>query len=231
MIKNDKKLLVLCVILTVAILGACIYGECCRKHQMVEAYSDGIEQIDLNTIYLEESGVEVSFSEVIIGKKEEVRKLIVSTQEATVSTELSDSLVKIFGLNIGEKKQTVSYTGTGYFIVDLDKLSEDDIVIDSSNRTITIKIAHAYLQTVEVNPDNVIIDEVQKGLLAWGDIKLTVKDYNRIEKELVIRMRESLNTVENAQEADDIALQMVKEIYAPLVKAVDSRYALEVEFK
>ena len=229
--RRDKKLIILCVILIVAILGACIYGVYYRKQQAIEAFSDGIEQIDINTIYLTDSGVEVSFSEVIIGKKEEVRKLIVSTQEATVSTELSDSLVEVFGFNIGEKRQTVSYTGMGYFVVDLDNLLEEDIVIDKDNETITIKIGHAYLQTVEINPDNVIIDEVQQGILAWGDIKLTIKDYNIIEKELVSRMSEKLNTVENAQEADDIALQMVKEIYAPLVKAVDSRYELVIEFK
>ena len=59
-----------------------------------ESYDDGVEQIDLNTIYLEGSGVEVNFSEVLLGKQEETRKLIVSTQKATVSTELSDRLIQ-----------------------------------------------------------------------------------------------------------------------------------------
>ena len=229
--KKEKKQFIICVMLILGIIGTFIHAYYYQQNQAQDVFSDGIEQIDLDTIYLSNSGVKVTFSEVIVGKHEEVRKLIVSTQEATVSTELSNSLLEIFGFKVGEKKQTVSYTGKGYFVVDLDNLSEKDVIVDEKNKIVTINIGHAYLQTLEINPNNVIIDEVQQGLLAWGDIKLTVKDYNEIEKQLVARMSECLNTAENAQEADDIALQMVKEIYEPIIKAMDSRYKLEVKFK
>ena len=46
------------------------------KHVFKDNYDDGIEQIDLDTIYLNGSKVEVDFSEVIIGTQEEMRKLI-----------------------------------------------------------------------------------------------------------------------------------------------------------
>ena len=61
--------------------------------------------------------------------------------------------------------------------------------------------------------------------------KLTVADYNAIEKDLKIRMEEKFNSAENAQKADDIALKMVKEVYEPVIKAIDSRYDVQVEFK
>ena len=44
-------------------------------------------------------------------------------------------------------------------------------------------------------------------------------------------MMAEFNTARNAQEADDLALQIVKEIYEPLVKAVDAAYEVRVEFK
>ena len=44
-------------------------------------------------------------------------------------------------------------------------------------------------------------------------------------------MEETFNTAENGQKADAIALQMVKEVYEPVIKAIDSSYELYVEFK
>ena len=57
------------------------------------------------------------------------------------------------------------------------------------------------------------------------------KDYNAIEKELRNRLEEKFNTAENGQVADATALRMVKEVYEPIVKAIDSSYSVIVEFK
>ena len=154
-----------------------------------------------------------------------------STQEATVSTELSDKLFKNIDFDFLKKTQKVSYTGNGYFVVDLDNLTKENIVQDTENKVITLKIGHAYLQAIEIDPDKIIVDEVKKGLLAWGDLELTVKDYNVIEKKLRSKLEAKFNTAENGQEADEIALRMVKEVYEPIVKAIDKDYSIVVEFE
>ena len=94
-----------------------------------------------------------------------------------------------------------------------------------------ILIDLAYLQAIEIDPNNIIIDEVKEGLLARGDIELTVRDYNVIAKDLRTRLEEKFNTASNGQKADDLALKMVKEIYEPIVKAIDRRYDVIVQFK
>ena len=99
-----------CVILFIAICATLIWGRIHEKKQSKEAFNDGIEQIDLDTIYLTDSGVQVDFSEVIIGTHEETRKLIVSTQEATVSTELTDQLIRKIDFDFLKKTQKVTYT-------------------------------------------------------------------------------------------------------------------------
>ena len=232
MMKDKNKMLnIVCYVLAGAIVVTLLWGLVNGKHVFKDNYDDGIEQIDLDTIYLNGSKVEVDFSEVIIGTQEEMRKLIVSTQEATVSTELTSELIRQLDFNFLKKTQKVSYTGKGYFVVDLDNLTKSNILQDKQKKTITIKIDHAYLEAIEINPEKIIIDEVKEGLLARGDIKLTVKDYNAIEKELRNRMEEKFNTAENGQNADKIALQMVKEVYEPVIKAIDSSYELNVEFK
>jgi hypothetical protein len=228
---KNKVLTITCYVLIAAIAVTLLWGLVKGKHVFKDNYDDGIEQIDLDTIYLNGSKVEVDFSEVIIGTQEEMRKLIVSTQEATVSTELTSELIRQLDFNFLKKTQKVSYTGKGYFVVDLDNLTKSNILQDKQKKTITIKIDHAYLEAIEINPEKIIIDEVKEGLLARGDIKLTVKDYNAIEKELRNRMEEKFNTAENGQNADKIALQMVKEVYEPVIKAIDSSYELNVEFQ
>ena len=220
-----------CVVLIIAICTTLIWGALQEKNSSKEAYNDGIEQIDLDSIYLVDSGVQVDFAEVIVGTQEETRKLIVSTQQATFSIELTDSLIKKLDYDFLKKTQKVSYTGTGYFIVDLDNLTKDNIIQDKQNKTVTIQIGHAYLETIEIDPNKIIIDEVKEGLLARGDIELTVKDYNSIEKELRNQLEAKFKTAENGQNADAIALRMVKEVYEPIVKAIDSNYTLYVEFE
>jgi hypothetical protein len=232
MMKDKNKMLnIVCYVLAGAIVVTLLWGLVNGKHVFKDNYDDGIEQIDLDTIYLNGSKVEVDFSEVIIGTQEETRKLIVSTQEATVSTELTSELIRQLDFNFLKKTQKVSYTGNGYFVVDLDNLTKENIIQNKQKKQITIKIDHAYLQAIEIDPEKIIIDEVKEGLLARGDIKLTVKDYNAIEKELRNRMEEKFNTAENGQNADKIALQMVKEVYEPVIKAIDSSYELNVEFQ
>ena len=232
MMKDKNKMLnIVCYVLAGAIVVTLLWGLVNGKHVFKDNYDDGIEQIDLDTIYLNGSKVEVDFSEVIIGTQEETRKLIVSTQEATVSTELTSELIRQLDFNFLKKTQKVSYTGNGYFVVDLDNLTKENIIQNKQKKQITIKIDHAYLQAIEIDPEKIIIDEVKEGLLARGDIKLTVKDYNAIEKELRNRMEEKFNTAENGQNADKIALQMVKEVYEPVIKAIDSSYEITVEFK
>ena len=219
------------VILAAALVIAIVLGIARGNNSSHMEVDDGIEQVDLDTIYLKSSGVEVNFSDVILSKHNETRKLIVNTQQGTVTIELTDRLIKQLDMDFMKKVQKVTYTGTGYFVVDLDKLTAENIVVDEEKHTVTIKIGHAYLQSIEIDPDNIIIDEVEEGLLARGDIKLTVADYNAIENDLRSRLGKKFNTAANGQAADDIAIKMVKDVYEPIIKAIDHRYSVIVQFK
>lgn len=218
-------------VLALVLITVVIIGWVRGKNPLHMDVSDGIERIDLDTIYLESSGVEVDFSDVILSGHNETRKLIVSTQSGTVSTKLTDRLIKQLDFNFLKKTQNVSYTGTGYFVVDLDNLTSANVIQDKDKKTVTIRVDHAYLEAIEIDPNNIIIDEVKEGLLARGDIELSVADYNAIEKELRAKLEEKFDTAVNGQIADNIALKMVKEVYEPVVKAIDRRYSVIVEFK
>lgn len=230
--KNNQKFLnitagVLAVLVIAVIIWGCVHGVDPVHIQI----SDGIEPVDLNTIYLPSSGVEVNFSDVILSSQNETRKLIVSVQSGTVTTKLTDRLIKQLDFDFMKKTQNVSYTGTGYFVVDLDNLTAANIIEDQDAKTVTIRIGHAYLQAIEIDPNNIIIDDVEESLLARGDIALTLADYNAIERDLRSRLEEKFDTAANGQAANELAVKMVKEVYEPVVKAIDHRYTVAVQFQ
>ena len=228
---NQKRLNIIAGILAALVLAVIIWGYVRGVDSVHTRVSDGIEQIDLDTIYLKSSGVEVNFSDVILSRQNETRKLIVSTQTSTVKTELTDRLIKQLDFDFMKKTQNVSYTGTGYFVVDLDNLTTANVIEDKDKKTVTILIDHAYLQAIDIDPNNIIVDDVKESLLAWGDIKLTVADCNAIERDLRAQLEEKFNTAANGQAADDLAIKMVKEVYEPVVKAIDRRYSVIVQFR
>lgn len=230
--KNNQKFLnitaaILAVLVVAVVIWGCVHGAGSARTTV----SDGIEPVDLDTVYLQGSGVEVNFSDVILSAQNETRKLIVSTQSGTVTTKLTDRLIQQLDFDFMKKTQNVSYTGTGYFVVDLDNLTAANVIQDSGKKTVTIRIGHAYLQAIEIDPNNIIIDEVQESLLARGNIKLTLADYNAIEQQLRARLKEKFDTAANGQAADELALRMVEAVYEPIVKAVDRRYRVIVQFQ
>lgn len=231
MTNRQKRLNIAAAVLAVLVLAVAVWG-CVRGAGPVGMQvSDGIDGIDLNTVNLSSSGVEVRFADVLLSRQNETRRLIVSTQSGTVTTKLTDRLIDRLDFDFMKKTQNISYTGTGYFVVDLDKLTAESILEDREKKTVTIRIGHAYLQAIEIDPDNIMIDDVQESLLARGNIKLTVADYTVIERELRSRLEERFNTAANGQAADKLALEMVREIYEPVVKAIDRRYSVIVRFQ
>ena len=63
---KKKVLGISCGILLIAIIGILIWSRNEAVTVFNGNYNDGVEQIDLDTIYLEDSGVEVDFTEVLL---------------------------------------------------------------------------------------------------------------------------------------------------------------------
>lgn len=230
--KNNREFLnivagVLAVLVIAVIVWGCVRGTAPSPVQV----SDGIQPVDLDTVYLPSSGVEVNFSDVILSGQNETRKLIVSVQSGTVTTKLTDRLIQQLDFDFMKKTQSVSYTGTGYFVVDLDNLTAANVIEDREKKTVTIRIGPAYLQAIEIDPDNIIIDAVEESLLARGDIELTLADYNALERDLRARLEKKFDTAANGQAANALAVKMVREVYEPVVQAIDPRYTVVVEFQ
>ncbi len=110
--KNRQKYLnIIAGTLAASIIAVIIWGYSHSADPLQIQVSDGIEQVDLDTIYLQSSGVEVNFADVILSCQNETRRLIVSTQTGTVTTKLTDRLIEQLDFDFMKKTQNVSYTG------------------------------------------------------------------------------------------------------------------------
>ena len=227
---KTRALNIACIVVGVLTIAAIIVALLVSEDP-TRAYADGIGPLDADKITFERGHIEVVFSDVLLSKHEEQRKLIVSEQEATVSVDLTDRLITWLDWDFLKKTQSVSYTGKGYFVVDLSKLTKDCIVQDNKKKTLTIKIDHTYLEGIEIDPYKISVGNVKEGFFMRGDVKLALPDYKTIEEQLRDRLAWKFNTASNGQKADEIALKMVKEIYEPIVKAIDKTYTVNVEFK
>ncbi len=227
---KKRLLIIICILLVLSSITIIIVSQKTKKEDSV-AYDDGITYIDPNTIILNDSGAKVSFSEVILSQPEETRKLIVFTQKATVGANIEKDKIKNIEFEFLKQRQKVTYTANGNFVVDLDKLTENSIKDDADNKILTIIIDHPYLDSIEIDPQKIIVGDQENGKLAFGDMALTINDYVSLETELQFNLKNALNTANNGQEADDRALRMVKKIYEPVVKAVDKEYTVEVKFR
>lgn len=231
--KNTKSVIaaaiISCTIGIITILSVVVIMNLGKIRNDV-AETEAVKEIDSNTIEFVDSGTVINFSDVFKGRQNEERKVIVVEQETSVYTDIEDDMIDHLDVEWLKMKQRVTYKGTGYFVVNLDSLTEDRIIQDDDAKTVTIKIDRPYLELVDIDPEKIIINEVEQGLLTWGDLKLSVTEYNAIETEIRQRMEESLNTSVNSTKAQQNGLLMVKDMYEPLVNAIDSDYSVIVEY-
>ena len=225
-------LVLACIVLLVASIVIIIkYKD--EKVSTIDKYQDGIEYVSPNTIELKNSGAHVTFSDVLVSQPQEARKLIVFETMAVTSAIIEKSKIKNINLKAIMQNQTVTYRAMGVFVVSLDSdsLTKESIKDDPKNKLLTIEIEHPKLEAIEIDPNKIVIGRQDNGFLAFGELVLSVDNYVELEKELKKKLEDKLDTVANGQKADAIAREKVKEIYEPVVHAIDPEYRLVVEFK
>jgi len=221
----------ICLALIIAIVAVVIVGIVGSAEIVTGTFDDGLGDINLDSISLKDSDVEVKFSDVLITNQKESTELIVYEIDGSVSTELTDKLIDFIDLEILKKTKTISYSAHAAFIVDLAKLNKYSIVQDNKNNTVTIYIPHPMLESYGIDPEKIEIAATKEGLFNRGEIKLTVSDYKDLESTILKKINEKFDTADNVRRADASALKMVRAVYEPVVQAIDSRYNVIVEFE
>lgn len=168
----------------------------------------------------------VDFAEVVLGEAAQQKKIEVYEREVTDVASITDAgLLKV---KLFSKHQQIKYSGVATYIVDVSHLSNSDFSVDEKNHIVTIKIPHAELKDINVN--KVEFGEVESGILAFGEIKMTAEQSKKIENEAKDKMLAKLEAENELEKADEFAKNTVWELFYPLITKVSPGYSLEIAF-
>nr|MCD7866166.1 DUF4230 domain-containing protein [Clostridiales bacterium] len=220
-----KRIVTLVVVICVVFIGVYYWQS---NHKKIE--TKDVEDYDLT---LENNGIfgftAVDFEEAILGESTREQLLIVEEQNVSVNTTITDAGFLSWG--VFSKQQVLTIYGYGQYTIDLSEISADDISLDEETFEVTIKIPHAELHDTVFNPDETEIGDMDKGWLAFGDIKLTAEQNQEFEEEAIEKLTEKLSEDECFEEADKFAKLSAYETYQPIVSGVSTAYKVVIEFQ
>ena len=179
----------------------------------VSVLSQGIVQTNLD------------FQSAILGESREKQMYVVLEQDVTVETRVTQSLLN---LSVFGKSKTIHSKGTGYYAIDLSTLTENSIRVDDSEKNVVVTVPHAILYVLDYDVTASTFEDTQGGILALGELKLTMEQQNEIQKSIDAAMHEVLETEEMFAFADEKGALMVYELFQPLVAALSDEYTLEI---
>ena len=170
------------------------------------------------------------FEEAILGDSEELAKLEVYSREVSdVATLTQTGLGNIEAFS---KYQYITYNGKATYTVDLGKLTKDNIIVNTEEKSVTIKVPRPVLEPINIPSENIEFGEVErKSIFAFGDIKLVPEDQAKVETEAKKKMEEKLAADKVEDEAANAAEHVIWELFQPMVSRVSPSYTLTVEFE
>ena len=227
----SKELKHVCVgILIGAILGGfLVYQHTKPKDPMIAGQVPGAETADVVLNQGVFSHTAAEFEDVILGKARENTELIVMEQPITMATTITRAVLG--NLAIFSKMKNVTFHANGLYTVDLSEITRSNIKVDQNARMVILQIPHAVLHSVNLDVDSMEFEDTERGLLAFGEIKLTAEEQNSLESAAVKSMTERLSSEASMADADKMAILKVYEIMEPIVTTVASNYHITVIFQ
>lgn len=156
---------------------------------------------------------EESILENIISQQKVIVTEITLREKITVNNSYGN-------LPIFKKVQSIYFVGKGAYTVDLSLVDKSDITIDNDNNTLTIVLPSPVVQT-----DNIYIDEkqtsyeeVQKGLLRFGEIKFTSSEYSDLLTYIKSTMKEKLEEKEYIEKAKEDTSDFISDLVTNIYK-------------
>lgn len=169
------------------------------------------------------------FAEAVLGDQSKLCKLEVLQQEISDVGTLTET--GLGNLKIFSKTQLITYHGTAVYTVDLSQLDKNDFSLDDEKKEVTVSIPHSQMEPINIQSEDIEFGDVDKGLLAFGDIKATPEQMAEIQTEVQAMMEQKVLEDKVAEDADRFAKLAVWEMFQPVINSVTKGYSLVVEFQ
>ena len=118
------------IAIATTLVGATIGGTLIGVNNLTTKYNEPIRKTTI--VKTNDNAVRIDYKEIILEELQTTKQIIVATNKMRIPF---THIEKYF---MGERKQDVEFSAAGKFIVDLDKLNSEDILIDDASQTVTI---------------------------------------------------------------------------------------------
>ena len=220
-----KDVITIVLIIVIAIIGLRIYDGLKKNTDILEPVENHDLTLDNNGIF----GYKVAdFEDAILGSAKREALLIVDEQDISIVTTTTQA--GLFNLDIFSKNQSVTFMGKSQYTVDLSKLNSNCISVDNDSRTVEIKVPHAQFHDVVIDYNQTKFSDTEKGLLAFGDIKMSQEQINEITKTAKEKLTEKAQEKEPLAKADQYATYVLRDLFEKSISSITNSYKVKIEF-
>lgn len=163
----------------------------------------------------------VLHKETIVNKFQSIQKIEI------VETEISQQITIKNGYNnnLFKNNKIITFQGIGKYILDLNKINDDNIIIDKDSETIILYISKPIADVKLLEQETQFQDE--KGLLTFYDIKLTPEEMENIKYQTKEQMKLKLSSTEYN---DTIKEKTRASLEGIIDKLTDEHYKVIINF-
>ena len=169
------------------------------------------------------------FEKAILGDSSKLKKIEVLSYKVSDAVTITNT--GLINLKIFTKNQLITYHGTAVYTIDLSQVTNDDITVNETGKTVTMRIPHSELVPINIQSSDIEFGDVEKGLLSFGDIKMTPQQQAEVQTEAQKRMTSVLEERKISEEADRFGKMAIWEMYQPLITAISPEYVLIITFR
>ena len=184
---------------TITGTGICLYGMMDRD----------ANEIRKTTIVNQENKIRIDYKQIILDELIEQKQIIIASNKMRIPFTQTEKHW------YGGKTQEIEFSAIGRFVVDLDKLNDQDIMVDETSKTVTIYMTKP-TKMVELLEDETKFGETKKGLLVWGDIEYTLEEVESIKHEVKCDALVEMDKL--MEQAKDCAKNSIESIIKIVVK-------------
>ena len=196
---------------------------------IIGRYKKGAEAADLDPAG--EKGkvfiTEVDIKNAILGAARDNSALVVHEQDVKQEYTITKSFLN---WDVFTKTKTVRMFGTGYYAVDLSGITAERVNVNMAGSVVEIVIPNSFLLTVSPDYSKTEFEDMDRGWLAFGDIKLNSEQQNEIYKDVYAHMEEELKSDVFMRRADTAALTKCKELFQKVLEPIPGLYVVRVKF-
>jgi hypothetical protein len=167
--------------------------------------------------------------EILVNEIHQKQELITLEIQMAEKVTLDDSWGS---LEVFKKIQSINFSGTGMYTVDLSSLKAENISIDDNAREITITVAAPQVKSVTISEEKTEYQTPENGLLRFGEIRLTPEENQIILGNVKEKMLKKMSEGEPSSEASKSSEQTIKALVGSIISAKTKEiYNIKVRFQ